>query len=337
MSSAESKSRATWSPLLAMTILTSLIVLAVTPGCGGSCGCGRKSPQRKSQPDAESYDASADRWRAVAPLPFPVAGARAVAVGGRIYVVGGGDVDRQWEIWPFLQRYDPVSDVWERLEDLPAGRAGYGVTVVGSEIFVVGGVTDSQGAVTFDTISESWGGKPNIPNPHSRMGAVSIGSTVYVPGGDTDLFDAYDSGSGTWFPLAPLPVPLSNATTVTNGFEIFVLGGQDPSASSAVLSDEHWIYDVATDSWSAGPTIPEPGHHFRAAIDGARIYLFGAHGALTGRALVGDERQRVLVLNSVSLLWAEAKPRRKDLYDSAVTVEGGILYAFGGWSRPRRR
>ena len=327
----------------ALAIVVLVFVSApLLQGCYGTA-CGPSvAVRRPPRGEAESYDASTDRWRSVRPLPEPVAGARAVEVGGMIYVIGGGDTFFGWDTFAHLFRYDPTGNTWTQLADMPTARSGHGAAAVGTEIYVVGGVTAGLTphveVEVFDTALDAWRVEPDAPNPHARFDAVSIGGVVYAPGGDTDRLDALDTTTGSWSPLAPLPLPLSDFAVVTDGGRIFVIGGHDPGVTRETPSDDLWIYEVATDTWSAGPSAPELGNYHAATIDGARVYVFGAFWPAGNEFWgAGKDRKRVLALNTSTLIWATSTPKRENRYDVATAVADGIVYVFGGWGKQRIR
>ena len=312
-------------------------LLALLPAMIPLTGCGVTpctSARRPARRASEQYDASADRWRSRPRLPQPVAGARAVTVGGLIYVIGGGDGRPFGRAWRTAYRYDPVSRVWETLPEMTLERDRHGVAAVGTDIYVLGGAADPSGVEVLDTTTDTWRINPAMPNPHLDFDAVSIGTSIFAPGGDTDLFDVLDTTTGQWTPLTPLPMAKAGAAVATDGMSIYMMGGSDPPSQSFQGSDELWIYDVGTDTWAAGPVMPEMGNYLAATIDGARLYLFGTFGpGPPGRFGVLEDRRRVLVLNVSTLFWAEGKRKPDGNYAVAPVAEGGLIYIFGGWGK----
>ena len=329
------RSRAHRLAIVALTGTTLALLAILIPAC---VVCHGFYYHRKVKTVAESYDSSADRWRSVPRLPEKVAGARAVSVGGMIYVVGGGSSKPGSRARETLFQFDPVQRDWTRLADMPTARAGHGVAAVGTDIYVLGGTTDPDGVEVFDTMTGLWTIDPDMPNGHAPFTAVAIGSVVYAPGGGTDLFDALDTTTGIWTPLTPMPVGLADFAIATDGSSIFIMGGDASGFARGTPSDDLWIYDVATDGWSSGPDMPELGNYLGATIDGARLFLLGTFGSGNpGRFDVLEDRRRVLVLNVASLFWADGKPKRDNAYGVASAAEGGLIYVFGGWGKSEKR
>ena len=81
----------------------------------------------------------ADRWERRAPLPVSLHHAAAVAVGGRLYVVGGY-AGGQWAVLDSVFEYDPGTDRWRARAPLPTARGALAAAVIDGRIYAAGGV-----------------------------------------------------------------------------------------------------------------------------------------------------------------------------------------------------
>src|SRR5690606_21805787 len=85
------------------------------------------------------YDFEAARWSTLdAPLPTPRAGAGAVALGGRLLVMGGESA-RQVPAHAEVEAYDPRSGRCSAPPPLPRGRHGTQATVLDEAVHVAAG------------------------------------------------------------------------------------------------------------------------------------------------------------------------------------------------------
>src|SRR5215207_10710399 len=75
-------------------------------------------------------------WTAKKPLPAPRNEVALAAVGGKVYVVGGGVAG---QAVPQIDEYDPASDSWRALDPMPKGLDHLGLAVIGNTITTVGG------------------------------------------------------------------------------------------------------------------------------------------------------------------------------------------------------
>ncbi|HEV3386489.1 MAG TPA: hypothetical protein VG097_16820, partial [Gemmata sp.] len=170
-------------------------------------------------------------------------GLNLVAVGGKIYRVGGmqarnkpgekGDSHSLAEVAAF----DPKTKMWSPTPSMPAGRSSHDVVAVGSKIVVVGG-WEMRGpnekpvwhetALMLDTTAKEpkW---EAIPQPFKRraLTASALGNKVYVMGGLNEVGETVravsilDIVSGKWSEGPVIPgsekVGFSPASTVAAG------------------------------------------------------------------------------------------------------------------------
>lgn len=124
---------------------------------------GGRGPESLAVDTAERFNAAANRWEALAPMPIPAGGLAAVANGDSVIAIGGGD-DGQATITNAVQEFDPSSDSWSELPGLRTASHGQGATVVGNRIWVFGGSACPYFAAT-DRVE--WLPLPSDPKPES--------------------------------------------------------------------------------------------------------------------------------------------------------------------------
>ena len=99
----------------------------------------------------ERYDARADRWSKLPPLPTPRGGLGAAIVGRRLVTVGG---EGSTNVFGTVESFDLVTGKWSKLQDLPTPRHGVGVAAIGTRLYVLGGARE-PGHLNSSTVSES--------------------------------------------------------------------------------------------------------------------------------------------------------------------------------------
>lgn len=62
--------------------------------------------------------------------------AAAAPLGGRLYVVGGHDGERELNTCTI---YDPETETWEKCAPLAMGRGGLGLMTLGGQLYAIGG------------------------------------------------------------------------------------------------------------------------------------------------------------------------------------------------------
>jgi len=154
----------------------------------------------------EAYDTLSNSWRILAPLPSPRSDAYAVAVSGKIYVIGGFSFSLSNSTSSFLstiQAYDIAGNTWSTLAPMPTPRDHVVAGVCGNDIFVVGGATSPGFTATsvveaYQIGTNKWvTGISPMPTPRWEMAAAQIGNTLYVVGGGGfGMLDINPDGTG---------------------------------------------------------------------------------------------------------------------------------------------
>jgi N-acetylneuraminic acid mutarotase len=177
--------------------------------------------------------------------------------------------------------------------------------------------------------------KPAAASPIARFEGpgVVIGGKLYVFGGfhDADLHasprvDVYDPEADQWRRLTDMPVAVTHLTPALDGNTVWFAGGfqgDHPGPSVAGV----WKYDVANDSWSAGPPLPQPRGSGALVRAGRALHFFGGF-AEDRDSTPGDHW--ALDLDAPAPAWRE----RAALPDARGHLSGieheGLIYAIGG-------
>lgn len=192
---------------------------------------GGYSDESATDPIAEvwSYDPAEDVWQAETPLPGPKAGFSLIALGGKLYAVGGTGA-------PGVFVYDIEAGEWSAMEAPPeAGRRGSAALAVEGEIWLIGGASDGEATARvdiFDPASGVWRIGPALPEPRAGHAAVLHAGKVHVFGGRSPdlrrtLSDmlVLDPGARRWQEGPDLLTPRTEAAAASAGGEVFLIGG----------------------------------------------------------------------------------------------------------------
>ena len=230
----------------------------------------------------EEYDTVADRWKTVAPMPAKLHHAGAVAIGERVYVVGGFTkaVLSVWHPVASLYIYHPASDTWVEGPPMPTARGGLAVAELDGRIIAVGGYGESAntGAVElYDPLQKQWDTLPSLPTARDHLAVAVWNGKVYAIGGRLDrdygknltTVEVYDSRTGTWVKAADLPTARSGITAGMMDDAIYVLGGESPAGTFAANE----AYDPTTDRWSAMAPMPTSRHGLGSAVVGHELFV----------------------------------------------------------------
>jgi len=121
---------------------------------------------------------------------------------------------------------------------------------------------------------------PRISNFHCQ---ITINDTTFIIGGGhfpSGIFkdpiirsEVYKSNGGSWVPLTSMRSPRMSHACVEWKQNILVIGGSPHDFDKISVE----IYDIATDSWSPFPPVPENSKGLKAIVYQNNVYVFLRH------------------------------------------------------------
>jgi N-acetylneuraminic acid mutarotase len=272
------------------------------------------------------YDIATDSWTTLSRLQVPGgerSEAGSVAVGKKLYVVGGGSRTKMFDT---LIAFDLPSQTWTKLASLPPytnpngalkadKKAGLGVAALNGEIYAIGGRNVQNG--------------PCSP----RKTAGVLGSV-----------EKYDIASNTWVEVAPLPTPRSDVAAVAIGSKIWVFGGctvsENGFGGKPKMSKEVDSYDPATDTWTKETNMPVASCAFsQVAAIGSTVYIIGGYVGATQPPL--GTTWAYDTTTGASTQMADMMTPRAEMgvvaYNGSIYTVGGSQPAFGNSSTANER
>ncbi|MGZ5684923.1 MAG: Kelch repeat-containing protein [Usitatibacter sp.] len=202
--------------------------------------------------NAWEYDPAADTWKALAPMPTKRGSPVAVAVGDKIYVIGGAAMapgSSEPSVLPTrphlalgtVEEYDPATNTWRPRTPMPTPRNHATAGAINGRIYVVGG----------------------------RIGAAFIGVAS-----NTDITEEYDPASDTWGAVrARMPSPRSATASGVYGGRIYVSGGEGQTTQSMMTFRALEAFDPAANRWTVLPSMPVSRHGLAGAVVGNRLHM----------------------------------------------------------------
>ncbi len=137
---------------------------------------------------------AAGQWEEVASMRRPRCDLGVVAVGGKLYAIGGlrferkpKEEDNVHEVGGWVEVYDPHTDAWKDGPSMPTARYDFATAVTGSRIYCIGGRL-KNGALTnaveyYDVEEAKWCTDRPLPIAAAALRATIIGRDMYVVGG----------------------------------------------------------------------------------------------------------------------------------------------------------
>jgi N-acetylneuraminic acid mutarotase len=208
------------------------------------------------------FDLDTEQWSPLPPLPTARGSMSAVAVNGKIYVVGGGTIPRGTELPDGLvprgpvellattEAFDVATGSWTVLAPMPTARNHHNVVTLDDKIYVIGG----------------------------RVGSCFSG------GLSTNVWmnEEYDIATDAWRSRAPMPTARSGAGAAVKDGKIHVLGGEGWIDDLGGVFRAHEVYDPKTDVWTRAERMLTARQGFAIARVGASIYTIGGQNNAAG-------------------------------------------------------
>lgn len=143
----------------------------------------------------------------------------------------------------------------------------------------------------------------------------------------------------TWTPLAPLPMPTANhalcAAVLGGQRYVYAFGGITTGLSSSSIHQNCFKYDVALDSWSALPDLPDTLGKIASAasVVGDTAYVIGGYHVFAGTPFErsSDRVHRLDLSTDTWMSDGAAVPVPIDDQVQAVWRDS-LIYVITGWS-----
>ncbi|HEX6763333.1 MAG TPA: hypothetical protein VF094_11095 [Gaiellaceae bacterium] len=222
------------------------------------------------------------RVAGLSPLPRALHDTAAVAIGGDVYLFGGGDGIAQHDE---IQRIAP--GVPATVAHLPAPSSDQAGTAIGRTAYIVGGFTGTR---WLDTIVAWRPGSParvvgHLPTALRYAAVAAAGGRVVIAGGSTPAGTAsaavlaFDPATGRTRRIGTLPQPTTHAAAATLNGRVYVIGGR--GAGLDTPTDLIVAVDPRSRRVTVAGRLPSALSDLSAAPVGRAILVIGGHGAAT--------------------------------------------------------
>ncbi len=265
-------------------------------------------------------------WTIKSPIPAPRDSAAAVALDGKVYLIGGSNSTGALSS---TLTYDPVADTWSSKANMPGVKSGPGAAVVNGHIYVVG-PPDSQ-VYEYNPDTNSWAIKSSLPvTPADKVALAAISGQIFavfpVAGNAHPQLYRYDPFQDTWEQRQSHSDERTIASLgIANGM-IYAVGGcligQSPCEPTRVDR-----YDPMNDAWTTNAISPTTTRHTHLgptlSTVGGKMYVIGGWDGYS-------ELASVEVYDPWSNTWASETPMSTARYKAAFAMVGYKVYVMGG-------
>jgi N-acetylneuraminic acid mutarotase len=276
-------------------------------------------------------------WSAAAPvLSGPIQEHGAVAIDGRIYIMGG--FDETLAVDSVVSIYDTATDTWSAGPSLPERIHHANVAVVDGTIFVVGALVRN----TFETTGAAWSWtpatetqwrvRPSMPAGF-ECGAAAVGvidGVIIVAGGlgggAVSRVVSFDPATDTWTTDLPAMSAVRDhgCAGVIDG-TLYVAAGR--AAAIRALEPTVQAYRPGQ-GWTTRAPIPTPRGGVACGVIGGRLIVAGGEGnrAAGSRGVFAE----VEAYDPAVDAWTALEPMPAPRHGMGAAVVGDRLYVPGG-------
>ena len=219
--------------------------------------------------------------RVLGRLPSARHDTAAAAVGGAVYVFGGGNGPSQLDD---IVRVDPATGRSTLIGHLPTASSDSTAAAIGGTAYIVGGYTGTR---WLDTIVAYRPGRPahvvaHLPQTIRYAAVTAVGNRLVIAGGSlengtaSDAVLTYTPGAARVTRLGTLPVPTTHAAAAALGTVAYLIGGR--GATTGTPTTAIVAIDVARKRVRAAGQLQSARSDLAAVTVGPRILVAGGRG-----------------------------------------------------------
>jgi N-acetylneuraminic acid mutarotase len=226
---------------------------------------------------AYRYDPASPGWQPLPDLPSPRAYHTAIALNGKIYLIGGWNSAHA--LLSSVDVYDPQTNTWSSAAPVTDGYLGPGVTVMDGKLYVLGGAEQRDNGLggkyfspennfyRYDPAGNTWTTLTNLFDFNGFWDCLSKSSTIYCAGGYnaahpgfagslTAGLVSYDLAHNSSIYKTNMLARHAQAASATAWNRLYVTGGVSSAAVGIQLdSSDGEFYEPEVDRWVQVPGI----------------------------------------------------------------------------------
>lgn len=216
-----------------------------------------------------------DQWDAMPAMSYARFAPAVVAVGNKIYVMGGWD--GVGAVSNIVEVFDIETNTWERRANMHTATVYAAAVAVGNAIHVMGGyngITYLNRHQVYNTITNTWSLAANLPQSRSGSKAALVSGQIFLVGGFNgsalNTNQAYDPFTNAWTEKAAMPTARTDFALASFEGGFYAIGGWDQ-----LVLNTNEFYNAATNAWFTHyPSITYRSASSASVVNN-KVYLIG--------------------------------------------------------------
>jgi len=264
---------------------------------------------------------------------------------GKVLVAGGTTYpSSDFSSTSSAELFDPLSNSWSTTGSMNIPRRSFFMVRLNSgKVLVGGGIRDKStslnSAEIYDPATEMFSLVPNMPgsNRSGASAALLPNGNVLVVGGasGSELWKSaiiFDVTTNSWSSVSSQMQTehyLNAAIVTLNDGRVLIAGGQTSGGESVSSTD---IFDPATNTFSAGPTLSTPRQGLTAHVltNGKVVFIGGgAYGSSTNSVDVYDPVTSRIIRQFNTMSYSRYEHSSALLLDGRVLIVGAFSSTIG--------
>jgi len=223
----------------------------------------------------EILDLSNNQVTMGSPFPNPRSELGLVVANNKIYAFGGYN----GSVTNFVNEYDPVTNLWTSKAPMPTPRSVFSTAAINDNIYCAG---YSRNLDVYNATTNTWQTKAQMPLAIENFNSMAAlnGKLFFIAGrnsGGTIIYDTvfeYDPMTNIWNTKSSMPSPRYSGAAVTDGAEIYYIGGSSSTNIFTSGTNTIYIYNPVTNTWrQSNNTLPNPRTRHSAVYASGKLWV----------------------------------------------------------------
>ena len=277
-------------------------------------------------------------WIAAQNCPVAIARYGFAQVGGNFYVISG--ITDGGTVSTGVYRYGP-GRTWYTLAPIPVGSEGPVAAYSGydNKIYVADGFGGQNLLRIYDIASNTWTSATARPGVTDSLGAAAgaYNGQINIAGGNSgganNVLSNYNIPNGVWSTYNNMPSRFYVGGFTQVGRYLYLAGGYGTTSANSNLSMR---LDMATITWTTGPTFTPQKADFALAASGSKLFSIGGDANGGGFFDPSPEVDELETAGWPSGSWASSPPELPSALQGnqagffSVARMGGEIWSTGG-------